>query len=255
MRRSGTAGLRRPCPELIALLALLIAGAAVLSHTAPRPFLLEAFRPSKSVWRVAPAPGSTPRVYLTFDDGPNVDWTPALLDALRDEQIVATFFLIDEHITPDSAPIVRRMADEGHAIGLHSGTRRLMVISPTDLAGTLTRARDRIAAITGREPCRLFRPHAGWRSAAMYDGLDRMGYRLAGWSWGMWDWSWWQKPRADRIASRLARRASDGDIIVIHDGHHKDPRADRRHAPETVRLLGPALRARGFGFGKLCDMS
>ncbi len=239
---------------MLAILALVIAGAAVLSHTAPAPFLFEAFRPSKSLWRVAPAAGAPPTIYLTFDDGPNPLWTPALLDALASDGVTATFFLIDEHITPETAPIVRRMAMEGHAIGLHSGTRRLMLMEPDALAARLSRAADRIASIAERSPCRLFRPHAGWRSVSMYQGLERDGYRLVGWSWGMWDWSWWRTPDAARTARRLAKKASAGDIIVIHDGHHKNSRADRRHAPETIRLLVPALAAEGFSFGRLCDM-
>ena len=234
------------------LVAALIFGAAGLAHIVPFPFLLEAFRPSQSLWRVPPAPGAPPTVYLTFDDGPNADWTGPLLDALRDERIRATFFLIDEHITPATAPIVSRIARDGHAIGLHSGTRRLMILSPAVLAERLTAAAGRIEAITGEPPCRLFRPHAGWRSATMYEGLERAGYRLAGWSWGMWDWHWWQQPRGDRVAARLARKASAGDIIVVHDGHHRNPRADRRHAAEVVRRLVPALRARGYAFGALC---
>jgi peptidoglycan/xylan/chitin deacetylase (PgdA/CDA1 family) len=144
------------------------------------------------------------------------------------------------------------MADEGHAIALHSGTRRLMIVSPSELSETLLRASARIQTIAGREPCRLFRPHAGWRSATMYEGLERAGFRLAGWSWGMWDWDWWRTPRADRVAVRLARKASAGDIIVIHDGHHENPDADRRHAAEAVRRLVPILKAKGFSFGRLC---
>jgi peptidoglycan/xylan/chitin deacetylase (PgdA/CDA1 family) len=240
---------------VLAILALVIVGAAVLSHTAPAPFLLEAFRPGQSLWRVSPRAGAAPAVYLTFDDGPNPVWTPALLDALARDGATATFFLIDDHITPETAPIVRRMADEGHAIGLHSGTRGLMMMPAGALAAHLSRAADRIAAITGRSPCRLFRPHAGWRSASMYAGLEQAGYRLAGWSWGMWDWSWWRTPAGARTAQRLARKASAGDIIVIHDGHHKNPRADRRHTPETVRLLVPALKAKGLSFGRLCEMA
>jgi peptidoglycan/xylan/chitin deacetylase (PgdA/CDA1 family) len=237
---------------MIAIVALVF-GVAALAHIAPFPFLFEAFRPSRSLWHVKSRPGTPPAVYLTFDDGPNPDWTPPLLDALHEHGIRATFFLIDEHITSETAPIVKRIADEGHAIGLHTGTRRLMVTAPDELARTLQRAAARIAAITGRAPCRLFRPHAGWRSTAMYEGLDRAGYTLAGWSWGMWDWHWWQTPRGARVASRLARKASAGDIIVIHDGHHVNPRADRRHAAETVRRLAPLLRSRGFEFGTLCN--
>jgi chitooligosaccharide deacetylase len=237
---------------VLILIALLVGGAAALSHTAPFPFLFEAFRPGRSVWHGPAAPDGQPTVYLTFDDGPNAAWTPALLDALRDTGATASFFLIDEHITPETEPIVRRMAAEGHAIALHSGTRRRMTDSPDELADRLERQAARIEAITGRHACRLFRPHAGWRSASMYRGLEQAGYRLAGWSWGMWDFDWWRRPTGERVAARLARKASAGDIIVIHDGHHVDPRADRRHAAEAVRRLVPALRARGLAVGRLC---
>lgn len=237
---------------MLIVVAVLI-GAIAAAHMVPFPFLMEAFRPSGSVWHVKHERGAPPTVYFTFDDGPNARWTPPLLDALRDTGVRATFFLIDEHITDETAPIVRRMADEGHAIGLHSGTRRLMFMTPTALATRLDQAASRIRAITGREPCRLFRPHAGWRSATMYAGLNRVGYRLVGWSWGMWDWDWWRTPRADRVAKRLARKASPGDIIVIHDGHHKNPTLDRRHAAETIRALVPVLRERSFHFAPLCE--
>lgn len=233
------------------ILAIVI-GVVAAAHMVPFPFVFEAFRPSGSLWHVKPARGSQPMLYFTFDDGPNAQWTPPLLDALRDTSARATFFLIDEHITGETAPVVRRIAQEGHAIGLHSGTRRLMITSPGALAKQLQTTASRIRAITGREPCRLFRPHAGWRSVTMYMGLSQGGYRLAGWSWGMWDWDWWRTPRAGRITQRLAGKAAAGDIIVIHDGHHKDPKADRRHAAETVRALVPVLRERGFGFAPLC---
>jgi peptidoglycan/xylan/chitin deacetylase (PgdA/CDA1 family) len=231
---------------------LAAVGAAALAHTAPFPFLLEAFRPSRSIWRVEQPRGQR-GIYLTFDDGPNAAWTPLVLDALRDERATATFFLIDDHITPDTEPVVRRIAAEGHAIALHSGSRRPVVMAPDRLAAMLARNAARIRALTGRDPCRLFRPHAGWRSATMYRALDRAGYRLAGWSWGMWDWHWWQKPDAARVARRLERRASPGDVVVIHDGHHRDPSRDRSHAGAAVRLLVPALRARGFTFHTLCN--
>jgi peptidoglycan/xylan/chitin deacetylase (PgdA/CDA1 family) len=235
------------------VLVFIVVAAALagLAHAAPFPFLLEAFRPSKSLWHVEPTGAERP-LYLTFDDGPNAEWTPPLLDALRDTGARATFFLIDGYVTVETAPIVRRIADDGHAIGLHSGTRRLMIESPDDLAVTLQKAAQRIAAITGGPPCPLFRPHAGWRSGTMYQGLDLAGYRLAGWSWGMWDFDWWRGRNGDRLAARLARKASAGDIIVIHDGHHKNPRADRRHAADAVRGLVPKLRSRGFTFQPLC---
>jgi peptidoglycan/xylan/chitin deacetylase (PgdA/CDA1 family) len=86
----------------------------------------------------------------------------------------------------------------------------------------------------------------------MYAGLKRLNYRLAGWSWGLWDWNWWRAREAADLARRLSRRASAGDIIVMHDGHHVNPRADRRYAVEATARMIPALRARGFAFGTLC---
>jgi peptidoglycan/xylan/chitin deacetylase (PgdA/CDA1 family) len=128
-----------------------------------------------------------------------------------------------------------------------------MIMSPDDLAARLRAAAARIEAIANSTPCPLFRPHGGWRSATMYEGLEKAGLTLAGWSWGMWDWDWWRQPQADRVAERVARKASAGDIIVIHDGHHKNPRADRRHAAAAVRLLVPRMKARGFTFRTLCE--
>ena len=232
----------------------LIAGlsAVILAHTAPAPFLLESFAPAHSVWHM-PADAQRPTVYLTYDDGPNPAATPALLDVLRDAAVQATFFLIDAHITEATASIVRRMFEEGHAVALHSDTRRLMFKSPAQLAATLTRNADRIEQLAGTRPCRLFRPHAGWRSGSMYEGLMQIDYRLVGWSWGLWDWNWYRPNDAPTLASRLAARVSPGDIVVMHDGHHVNPQADRRYAVEATRLVIPELKARGYQFGTLCN--
>lgn len=237
---------------MLIVLAILAGGVIFLAHTAPFPFLLEAFRPSRSLWRVPQVSGAQ-NIYLTFDDGPNLSWTPLVLNALRDERARATFFVIDEHITAETEAVVRRIAEEGHAIALHSGSRKPVVMSPDALVARLSKAADRITELAGQPPCRLFRPHAGWRSGTMYEALSRMDFRLAGWSWGMWDWHWWRQPTGVSIARRLGRKAKAGDIIVIHDGHHKDPRKDRSHAGGAVRLLVPALRARGYSFATLCS--
>src|SRR5262245_637171 len=103
-----------------------------LAHTAPFPFLLDRFAPTGSVWRMPPGPG-TPVVYLTYDDGPNPTATPDLLDVLGDAEVSATFFLIDAHVTDETAGLVRRMFEDGHAVALHSGTRALMLKTPSAL--------------------------------------------------------------------------------------------------------------------------
>ena len=226
-------------------------GIFALAHTAPFPFLLEWMGPGRSIWH-RPSGDGVPAIYLTYDDGPNPAATPALLDVLAREGATATFFLIPKYITDETAPILRRMRDEGHALALHSHTRALMLSAPADLARQLAADADRITRLAGGAPCPLFRPHAGWRGGQMYSGLDRAGYQLAGWSFAMWDWNWWRPSRPEKLASRLAGRASDGDIIVMHDGHHENPRADRARTIKATTELVPLLRKKGFRFARLC---
>ena len=167
---------------------LLVAGGfglLSLAHAAPFPFLLDLLAPARALWSM-PKNADAPKVYLTFDDGPNPTATPRLLDVLERESAVATFFLIDRHLTEETAPIVRRMFDEGHAVGLHSHTRQLLLMTPQQVASTLTAAADRIERLAGERPCRAFRPHGGWRSGQMYAGLAEIDHAFIGWGWGLW---------------------------------------------------------------------
>ena len=86
----------------------------------------------------------------------------------------------------------------------------------------------------------------------MLGGAGGAGYKVVGVGWMLWDFNFFRKKTAAALAPRLARKASSGGIVVIHDGHHQDPRADRRYAIETVDALIPMLKARGFQFGTIC---
>jgi peptidoglycan/xylan/chitin deacetylase (PgdA/CDA1 family) len=144
------------------------------------------------------------------------------------------------------------MFAEGHAVALHSATRRYMLMSPSELARTLLAAADRIEALAHSRPCRAFRPHGGWRSGQMYAGLRRLDYTLVGWGWMLWDVDWFRPRTADRIVARMTARARAGDIIVMHDGDESAPRQDQRPTVDATARLIPALRARGFDFGTVC---
>src|SRR5207248_6789 len=106
------------------------AGVLALAHTAPVPFLFDAFAGRRAIWHMPRT--DPPTIYLTFDDGPNPTTTPDLLDVLARERIHATFFLIDRHITDETAPIVRRIAADGHAIA-RSEEHTSELQSPYDL--------------------------------------------------------------------------------------------------------------------------
>jgi peptidoglycan/xylan/chitin deacetylase (PgdA/CDA1 family) len=232
------------------IVVVIGAGIMALTHTAPAPFVLDAMSGDRTVWHMPPT--SVPTVYLTFDDGPNAATTPDLLDVLQRNGVQATFFLIDRHITEETAPIVRRMFAEGHSVALHSAGRKWMFASPDDFAHTLTGWADRIASLAGSRPCRAFRPHAGWRSGQMYSALREIDYTLVGWSWMLWDFNWGRPRAADATLGRVLRRAESGDIVVMHDGDESAPRKDQRQTVDAATRLIPALRARGFEFGTVC---
>jgi peptidoglycan/xylan/chitin deacetylase (PgdA/CDA1 family) len=233
------------------LFIAVLAGVAALAHTAPAPFLFDVIAGRRAAWHM-PRTGR-PTVYLTYDDGPNPRTTPDLLDVLAHERVRATFFLIDRHITEETAPIVRRMFDDGHAVAVHSHTRAYMLMSADTFATTVAGIADHIERVAGRRPCGAFRPHAGWRTWAMYRGLKRIDYRMIGWSWMLWDWNWFRQRTADSVVNRVLARAAAGDIVVMHDGDESAPFADQRHTVDATARLVPLLKARGFAFGTVCD--
>jgi peptidoglycan/xylan/chitin deacetylase (PgdA/CDA1 family) len=231
---------------------IVLAAVALVSliHTIPVPFLLDDMAGDRSVWHMPRTPPAT--VYLTFDDGPNPSTTPELLDLLSHEGVPATFFIIDAHVTEDTAPLVTRMAADGHAVALHSGRRWDLLRSPATLARRLTEAADHVEALAGTRPCRAFRPHAGWRSRAMYAALERIDHRLVGWGWMLWDADPFRKRSASRAVARIVPRVRGGDILVRHDGDESAPRAPQTHTVDATRGIVSALRARGFAFGTIC---
>jgi peptidoglycan/xylan/chitin deacetylase (PgdA/CDA1 family) len=234
------------------MLIFLAIGAAVtaLAHMWPAPFVIDWIAGDRAVWSMLRT--ASPTVYLTFDDGPNPSTTPDLLDVLAAEKAHATFFIIDDHLNEETAPIVKRAFTEGHAVALHSATRRPILMMPAEFGRMLTAWADRIETLTGTTPCRAFRPHAGWRSGQMYAGLNDLDYKLIGFGFMLWDFNWFRARNAQSSFRRIASRVSDGDIIVMHDGDESAPTRDQRHAVDATRLLIPELRRRGFAFGKIC---
>src|SRR5215510_5204664 len=197
---------------MVLIFVIIGVGVVALAHTAPAPFVLEAMAGKRAVWHMPR--GNPPTVYLTYDDGPNPTTTPDLLDVLSREHVQATFFVIDRHVTEETAPIIRRMFEEGHAVALHSAAKSFMLMSPSAIGRTLTLAADRIDGLTGARPCRAFRPRGGWRSATMYAGLNRIDYKLVGFGWMLWDVEIFGSRRADRIVDRFLARVAAGDIMV-----------------------------------------
>jgi peptidoglycan/xylan/chitin deacetylase (PgdA/CDA1 family) len=177
------------------------------------------------------------QVALTFDDGPDPARTPALLDALAELDVKATFFLVGSGV--DANPdLARRIVAEGHEIGNHTYTHRYLPLANSRSVARELAATDRaIAATTGVVP-KLVRPPYGGRTPFNVRTFARAAKRLVLWDVNSFDW---RGAPADEVVARVLDRTRDGSIILMHEA-----RDGGEVTVAAVRQLVPALRARGF---------
>ncbi|MGH8177437.1 MAG: polysaccharide deacetylase family protein [Steroidobacter sp.] len=162
-------------------------------------------------------------IYLTFDDGPDPEWTPRVLDVLAHAQMHATFFAIGEQVRRAPA-LARRIAQEGHAIGNHTFSHR----HPWLMTPRTARAQVREGAAALRDVVgqvtHLYRPPHGRQRACMNDEARRYGERIVMWSLSAIDWG--PFGAADQIEQRLAQ-VKQGDVVLMHDGRNRHNRPDQ----------------------------
>lgn len=176
------------------------------------------------------------RIALTFDDGPNTEITPLVLDILEEYGIPATFFLIAESITPESAETVRRAAAMGCDIENHSRTHGYMNrMSPEQIREEIRYCQERIISITGRAPA-FFRPPYIAVSQTLYDNVD-LGLICGA---GCEDWV--PSVSAGERARRVLAHAEDGQIVLLHD------MPGNVNTVEALKTIIPELKKRGFRF-------
>jgi peptidoglycan-N-acetylglucosamine deacetylase len=195
-------------------------------------------------------PTTEPIVSLTFDDGPNPSATPLILDALRREQVRATFFVLGRHA--DRWPhLVRRMADEGHQLGNHGyWHRKLHRRMPGYVRDDLTRGTEAIVRASNGVHPRHFRAPHGFRSPWVSPIAASLGQRTVGWSLGVWDSA---RPGPAEIVRRALDGMRAGSILLLHDGDGYDAEGDRMQTAEALPLILAGLRERGFRFDLLPD--
>lgn len=190
-------------------------------------------------------PRDAPRIALTFDDGPDPAHTPALLDALAELRVPATFFVVGRAVEAHPA-LCARMVREGHEIGNHTYSHRYLPLAgrasveaelrATDLAiarATQTTQTTQVGQVTG-----LARPPYGARRRSTVRTFARLAKRFVLWDVNSFDWKGAPPPE---IAARVVERVRPGSIVLLHEA--RDGGAETVAA---VRLLVPALRARGY---------
>ncbi len=214
---------------------------------APTPFVVQ---------RTGAQPG---KLALTFDDGPDPEWTPKILDILKDKGIHASFFIIGENA--QSYPsLLRRILAEGHDVGNHTFTHPNLGMMPDGLISLEINATQRLfEALTGRS-MRLFRgPYSGDAEPTTGDELvpieiaQSMGYISVGLHV---DPSDWRRPTVDEIVDRVITQVSDpdpdigGHVILLHDAG-----GDRSSTVAALPRLIDTLRAKGYEFVPVSELA
>ena len=151
-----------------------------------------------------------PLVALTFDDGPRSSTTGPLLDGLELREVPATFFLVGNRI-PGNEDLVRRMAAEGHQIGLHTYDHvELKGLSQSAFDLQVGRTRALITELLGEGNYWLRPP---------YGLIDKHAESWCGGPIILWsvDPEDWRDDNIDRVVSAVVEHVSDGDIILLHD--------------------------------------
>jgi len=176
-------------------------------------------------------------IAMTFDDGPHPQNTPRLLDMLRARNIKATFYVIGRSV--DLYPqVVRRTVAEGHEIGNHSNTHRLLSkLSDDEIRSEMSHCRDAVARAAGVQPRTMRPPYGGLLQRQREMVHAEFGYPIILWSVDPLDW---KRPGASVVSSRILAGASAGGIVLSHDLHTQTVDA----MPATL----DGLLRRGFKF-------
>jgi peptidoglycan/xylan/chitin deacetylase (PgdA/CDA1 family) len=185
------------------------------------------------LWRARPGSGV---VALTFDDGPDPDGTPAVLDAVAGTAAPATFFLVVERAVRHPH-LVRRIVAGGHEVALHGDRHeRLDRIGIGALARRLADARARLEDLSGQR-VRHHRPPFGLLSWRALQAARRADLRVVLWSHQPRDW---EPIGGDELVLRIGSCLVPGAIVLLHDGsdaYDEQGRATAAGLERTLPLL------------------
>jgi len=203
--------------------------------------------PSPKSEPAAEAPASLPEaerrwIALTFDDGPDGKYTPAILDILKEKEATATFFLVGTQV--EKYPkVAKRIVEEGHTIGNHSWSHRnLSSLKAEALDDQVKRTQEAIADATGVEPALMRAPY-GALSDDFLNYLHEQSLQHIYWTVDPRDWD--GTSVAD-MRSNIMKHAKPGGIILLHSFGGRKNALD--HTLKLLPLIIDDLRKEGYEF-------
>lgn len=173
-----------------------------------------------------------PMIALTFDDGPTKKYTSAILDALKENQASATFFVLGSRAS-DFPEILQRMILEGNEIGNHTYShKQLTTLSKANIEEEITHTQESIHDVTNHYP-NVIRPPYGSKNEDVMQCAE--GKKIVTWSLDTEDW---RSRNTETIVNKVLKEVKDGDIILMHDLYAS--------TAEAAIILIPKLKDMGY---------
>jgi peptidoglycan/xylan/chitin deacetylase (PgdA/CDA1 family) len=195
-------------------------------------------------------PRGTKQLALTYDDGPNDPHTLRVLEVLAKHDVHATFFLIGRYVRqcPD---IVRAIVEAGHVVGNHTFTHPLLIFkNESEIREELESCRTAIENSIG-EHSNLFRPPFGGRRPAVLRIARELRLEPIMWNVTGYDWN---APPAEVIEHKVSSKIRGGDVILLHDGGHKQMGADRSQTVLATDHFIAGYKSEGYEFVTIPEM-
>jgi peptidoglycan/xylan/chitin deacetylase (PgdA/CDA1 family) len=195
-------------------------------------------------------PRGTRQLALTYDDGPNEPHTLRLLEVLAKHDVHATFFLVGRYVQQQPM-IAREIIKGGHVVGNHTFTHPLLTFkSAAEIRQQLSDCRSALEDAVGASSS-LFRPPFGGRRPAVLRIARELGLETVMWNVTGFDWD---APPSEVIEQKVAKQIRGGDVILLHDGGHKQMGADRAQTVLATDRLVTRYKSEGYEFVTIPQM-
>lgn len=195
------------------------------------------------------------KLVLTFDDGPDAQWTPQILDVLKQYGVPAAFFIIGQN-GEQNPDLVQRIVKEGYEVGNHTYTHpNLSLLPDVELRLELSTMERLLESLVGRRTLLFRPPYAEDIEPDTPDEIrvlqlaGELGYYTVGMRIDPGDWE--PGMMADRIVANVeaAAKAGDGHVILLHDAG-----GDRSQTVAALKKLIPDLQRQGYRFVAMHDL-
>lgn len=195
----------------------------------------------------------SPKVFLTFDDGPNEPYTSQILDILKEFGIRATFFVCGKNIEryPE---VTKRIVYDGHAIGNHTYSHSQILntasfLIPKIFIPEIEKTTILVQNVTG-VTTKLFRPPWGILAPSIRKYLCAQGYSIVYWDITSFDW---KKISAETIKKNVLENMKPNSVVLFHDGGENRFRKNHLQTVLALRPIIQNLQTRGYLFEYIAD--